>query len=314
MTQSQFPQPPPDGLAPMDYIGQALEAYGAKGEAPYRWAVNPDPVPLTPLRRPLAQARIALLSTGGAYRRGQIAFHYRNDTSFRRIGLETPADEIGIAHFGYDIRPARRDPNVILPRRALRMLADSAEVGTPGPYALTFMGGIYSQRRVHTELLPALRAALAEMAPDAVLIVPACPICHQTAGLLARRLEADGLPTVTLSSAFSVTARVHPPRTAYVDYPLGHTAGRPDAAAEQRAIVRAALSLLESAQTSGKIRVLDVRWPGDWKACDPAHDYAWPPRSDRPQYSRETDRDAAIARYGEARACGTDPTRTAPPD
>jgi hypothetical protein len=44
-----------------------------------------------------------------------------------------------------------------------------------------------------------------------------------------------------------------------VDYPLGHTAGKPDQAEEQRRILFEAMDLLEKAEP-GQIRKLDVEW------------------------------------------------------
>jgi len=42
-------------------------------------------------------------------------------------------------------------------------------------------------------------------------------------GLIARALEEKGIPTVSLSSAYDLTTLVKPPRTFFVNYPLGHT-------------------------------------------------------------------------------------------
>ena len=86
-------------------------------------------------------------------------------------------------------------------------------------------------------------------------------------GLIAREVEARGIPTVSLSSARSITARVNPPRGVYTDYPLGRTAGRPNDPASQDAILRAALAQLAEATVPGEIRSLDLRWSenDDWK-------------------------------------------------
>lgn len=92
-------------------------------------------------------------------------------------------------------------------------------------------------------------------------------MCHQTVGLVARTLEAAGIPTTSLSSCRTITASVRPPRAAFVDLPLGRTAGRPFERDEQRAIVRGALSLLETATGPGRIVDLPVTWAEDdsWK-------------------------------------------------
>jgi hypothetical protein len=78
-------------------------------------------------------------------------------------------------------------------------------------------------------------------------------------GLVAREIEKAGIPTVTLSSALDITDKVRPPRTVFVNYPIGHTAGKPNDEADQRNILSQALSLLEKGE-AGEIKMLDVNW------------------------------------------------------
>lgn len=118
-------------------------------------------------------------------------------------------------------------------------------------------------------------------------------------GLVARHIEAAGIATVCLSSAYSITASVNPPRAVFVDFPLGHTAGRRDDRALQRHIMIDALSALESAARPGTIQVLPYRWSNDerWKVQPPeAGGDDRVTRSDEPQYQYPEDRDAALAR------------------
>ncbi|SNR53596.1 hypothetical protein SAMN06272737_111113 [Blastococcus mobilis] len=130
-------------------------------------------------------------------------------------------------------------------------------------------------------------------------------MCHQSVGLIARHLEAAGLPTVTLSSARTITAAVRPPRSVFVDFPLGHTAGPPGDPAAQAAVVSAALDCLETAAKPGTIVDLDLTWPGGpgWKREDAGETRK--PRDDTPQYQHDDDRVAAEAahRAGRCRAC-----------
>ncbi len=85
--------------------------------------------------------------------------------------------------------------------------------------------------------------------------------------LVARHLEAEGIPTVILACARDITARAFPPRAVYLDYPLGNPAGRPFDPENQRAVLGAALELLETATASGVIADLPHRWNEDdsWK-------------------------------------------------
>lgn len=92
-------------------------------------------------------------------------------------------------------------------------------------------------------------------------------MCHQSVGLIAREIEARGIPTISMSSAYSITASVNPPRAAYLDFPLGHTAGKPNNKPLQRKIMIDALSALDSIQVPGTIRELGYEWSEDdtWK-------------------------------------------------
>jgi len=86
-------------------------------------------------------------------------------------------------------------------------------------------------------------------------------------GLVARVLEREGIPTVSLSSALDITERIRPPRVAFLDYPLGNQVGPPGAPALQRRILAAALRLLESVRRPGEIVRLPFTWPDPgWRA------------------------------------------------
>ncbi len=162
---------PPPGLDSVDYIEQTRRAYSALGYEEYRWATNPEPPVINPPVE-LADSRVALVASGGIYRLGQVAFTHRDDTSHRRIPVDVDRSELRISHFAYDTTDARADANVVFPIDALGRLEADGTIGELAPDALTFMGGIYSQRRVHEELIPALTDDLRAMAPDVVLLVP----------------------------------------------------------------------------------------------------------------------------------------------
>ena len=98
-------------------------------------------------------------------------------------------------------------------------------------------------------------------------------------GLIAREIEAAGVPTISMTSAWDVTAAVGPPRSVYLHHPLGHTTGRPGDPEGQRAIVSAALRVGFGARR-GEILPLRFRWEGDtgWeeRAYTPEHETPGP--------------------------------------
>lgn len=136
-------------------------------------------------------------------------------------------------------------------------------------------------------------------------------------GLIAREIEARGIPTLSLSSALSITRSVNPPRAAFVDFPLGHTAGKPHEPALQRDLLRAALRGFETLDAPGGVITLPYAWAEDdaWKDFvmrpDPVandrgagHADDRTERRDTPQYQTEADRERAEAALAEG-DCGT---------
>ena len=89
-------------------------------------------------------------------------------------------------------------------------------------------------------------------------------------GLIAREIEAAGVPTISMTSAWDITAAVAPPRSVYVHYPLGHQSGKPVDLANQVDVVRAGLTLGAAITEPGAIVRAPFRWdvPGeeDWEA------------------------------------------------
>lgn len=70
-------------------------------------------------------------------------------------------------------------------------------------------------------------------------------MCNQTVGLIAAELERHGIATVCLQLLRVVAEKVRPPRSLVLPFPHGYPLGRPKDAAGQRAVIRAALELLQ---------------------------------------------------------------------
>lgn len=157
---------------PVEYISRIRDLYLSLGYGAYKWTVNETPPPWQPLRKPLARCRLALLASGGVYVAGQKAFHYKDDTSFRAISSDVDIAELRATHFAYDLTDARRDPNAVFPLGTLRGLTQEGVIGALAGCAYSFMGGIYSARRVTEELAPVLVDALVREEADAALLVP----------------------------------------------------------------------------------------------------------------------------------------------
>ena len=88
------------------------------------------------------------------------------------------------------------------------------------------------------------------------------------------------------------------PRAVFTDFPLGNTAGPPNAPDVQLAIARSALEQAQIATEPGTIVPLDHEWGEPWKdGARELKDHRTE-RFDTPQYQEPADRDAAVAAHG----------------
>ena len=92
-------------------------------------------------------------------------------------------------------------------------------------------------------------------------------MCHQTVGLAARHLEANGIPTVIMGAAKDIVEHCGVPRFLFSDFPLGNSAGRPFDADSQALTLELALRVLETAPAARTTVQSPLRWADDaaWK-------------------------------------------------
>jgi len=84
--------------------------------------------------------------------------------------------------------------------------------------------------------------------------------------LVARHVEAAGIPTVIIGSAQDIVETAGVPRFVFVDYPLGNPIGKPGDTAEQRRVVSSALTLLTTAVAPRMTWRQDLSWGShEWR-------------------------------------------------
>lgn len=118
---------------------------------------------------PVAERRVALISTAGLSRRGEAPFGM-GGADYRVIPADAKAGEIVMSHISvnYDRTGYQRDWNVVLPLDRLHEMADAGEIGSVAAHHYSFMG-----------------------ATDPALMEPA-------AKDIARHMAADGVDAVLL--------------------------------------------------------------------------------------------------------------------
>lgn len=110
--------------------------------------------------------------------------------------------------------------------------------------------------------------------------------------LVARHLEAAGIPTVILGAAKDIVETVGVPRFVFSDVPLGNPAGRPFDEPSQRLALECAFRLLESAPGPRTTWQSPIRWRDDG-------DHSWKADFNNPASLTEEQRAEARARFEE---------------
>lgn len=259
--------------APIPYLQRIRDYYQALGYgAPYEWAHYAD-VPFHPLRKSLATSRVALITTAAPYRpdrgdQGPGAPYNAAAKFFSVYSGDTAHDhDLRISHVAIDRQhTTAEDIAAYFPLSELRRAAASGRIGSLAP---RFHGA--PTNRSHRVTLdvdcPELVARCREDEVDAAILVPNCPVCHQTLSLTARMLEETGIATVVMGCAKDIIEYIGVPRLLFSDFPLGNAAGRPKDPASQAFTLALALRVLESAPAPRTTVQSPLRWSAnaDWK-------------------------------------------------
>lgn len=142
----------------------------------YPWR-RVHPVPWTPLRKPLAECRVALVSSAGFVLNGQVPFDEHRlggDPTFREIpsGVDVAAFVDAHRSEAFDHTGMLRDPNLAFPVDRLRELAAAGRIGSVNHRHLSFMGSLTATGHLTKHTAPQAAEMLAEDAVDAALLVP----------------------------------------------------------------------------------------------------------------------------------------------
>ncbi len=242
----------PEYDMPIRYIDRTRAWYLALGYGnPYRYAQFAE-VPFTTLAKPLAESRVALLTTAARYQPDKGAQDSRSAYNaaakfYDVYSGDTAVDhDLRVSHVGVDRLHLSDDSNCWFPLPALRR---AVAAGRIGGLTARFHGVPTNRSQRHTMEVdaPEVLARVRADGADAAILVANCPVCHQSMSLMARHLEANGVPTVVMGAAKDIVEQCGVPRFLFSDFPLGNAAGRPYDVASQNATLELALKVLETA-------------------------------------------------------------------
>jgi hypothetical protein len=291
-----------DEDAPLPYMARTRDYYLAIGyDTPYRWA-HYTSAPFQPLTKPLSQSRVTIITTAAPYDPAKgdqgPGAPYNGGAKFFSVydGDTSASHDLRISHIAYDrTHTSAEDSGSWFPLPQLIRLDREGRIGDVAP---RFFGAPTNRsHRVTIETdAPDILARCRADEVDAAVLVPNCPVCHQTVSLVARQLEAGGIATVVMGCAKDIVEHAAVPRFLFSDFPLGNSAGKPHDTSSQAFTLELALRVLENAPGPQTTMQSPLRWSADpgWK-----RDYSNPALLSADELARrraEFDAQKAIAR------------------
>ncbi len=252
---------------PVRYLQRTRDWYLALGyDNPYRWAHYLE-VPFQPLTAPLAQTTIALITTAAPYQSDKgpqgPGAAYNAAAKFYAVysGDSDKDHDVRISHVAIDRKhTSMEDSGTWFPLPKMRQLAQQGRF----KLAKRFHGAPTNRSQQHTIEVdaPEILKRCREDGADAAVLVPNCPVCHQTLSLVARHLEQHGIATILMACAKDIVEHCGVPRMVFSDFPLGNAAGKPHDAQSQADTLDLALRVLETAPAARTT----VQSPQHWSA------------------------------------------------
>lgn len=158
------------------WLPPSLKGYFANMQAPPF-----DGIPWTPLGRPLAECRLALVTTAGINVRGVgPPFDYERerqqpmwgDPTYRALPRDVRQDQVQTGHLHINNEDIDRDVNVAFPIARARELAADGVVGSLAATHYSFMGYQPDTTEWRERYAPEVASRMRAEAVDAVLLTP----------------------------------------------------------------------------------------------------------------------------------------------
>lgn len=142
----------------------------------YRWR-RIDPVPWTPLKKPLPDCRLVLVSSAAIVTADQDPFDNFiriGDTGIREIPWDVDIATLRETHRSkaFDHTGIRRDPNLAFPVDRLREMAEAGFIGSLNHRYLSIMGSVTDPAQLIKTTIPPVVSKLVDDRVDIALLIP----------------------------------------------------------------------------------------------------------------------------------------------
>ena len=140
-----------------------------------------EPIPWTPLAKPIEKCRFALVTTAGLYMKdrdpsfdldGERRNPFWGDPTYRVIPREARQEQIGVAHLHINAADLLADMNVALPVQRFLELEAASKIGSLAASHYSFMGFQMDNSAWEKRYGPEVAARMKEEGVDAVLLTP----------------------------------------------------------------------------------------------------------------------------------------------
>lgn len=166
--------------------GKVVDSYRFSGPAAkiMRQAIPQEPqydfIPWTPLRKPLSECRVALLTTAGISLSSDPPFNmererqnpYWGDPSFRSLPSWVTEKDVAVNHIHIKTESIYQDLNVALPLQRFQELAQLGEIGELAPTHYSIMGYNTDPTELVCTSAPQIAARMNAEGVDVAFLVP----------------------------------------------------------------------------------------------------------------------------------------------
>jgi len=141
-----------------------------------------EPIPWTPLAKPLNECRISLVTTAGIYVKDvdppfDMEREKREpmwgDPTYRRIPRDVRQEQIGASHLHINNRDLLEDMNIVLPIQRALELEEEGVIGSLAPTSYSYMGYQMSNAEWREKYGPEAAGLMKDEGVDGVLVAPA---------------------------------------------------------------------------------------------------------------------------------------------
>jgi D-proline reductase (dithiol) PrdB len=166
--------------------GKVVDSYRFSGPAAalMRKAIPQGPqydlIPWTPLRKPLRECRVALLTTAGISLKADVPFDtererqdpFWGDPSFRKIPHWATEKHVQVSHIHIKADHIYQDLNVALPLQRFQELVEGGEIGALAPTHYSIMGYNTDPTELVCASAPQIAQSMRAEGVDVAFLVP----------------------------------------------------------------------------------------------------------------------------------------------